>query len=266
MVCEYCANIIPDDAVFCPECGKKIQNKVYVQYCTQCGFKLRSDNRFCPNCGEKIFDDSKATTDSIKEAINEHIEEKKDNFSEIKEETVKDTVNNFADVTPVVYAETADGSIDMKSSDAETISGDSMHTTSNEQDTYENTLLNLAEMEKKGDLVAKAIAAILCISIFVTNWEKKDFGDILGNCIVVTFIVLAVYGVIAALMRFHGAQRYLDKYRTLKKEIGRTEAIKVIEAQFHPENGMNLMKGGCLTVAIGFVVILLILILAMAVL
>ena len=58
--CFYCDYINEEDALFCENCGKKIE---YI--CPHCGYEIHSKTNFCLNCGKKI-------------EINEEIEEDKD--------------------------------------------------------------------------------------------------------------------------------------------------------------------------------------------
>lgn len=130
-----------------------------------------------------------------------------------------------------------------------------------EIDTYENELQKKAEMERKGNMIAYGVVALLSLVIIRNNWGQREWTEILVICALFAFIVLAAYGAIAAGMKFYGSQNYLAKYRQLKKEVGKTEAIKIIEAQYHPEDGFALLKGGgkaaggCFSSIVGFSVI-----------
>ena len=130
-----------------------------------------------------------------------------------------------------------------------------------EVDSYEYELQRKAELEHKGNLIAYGVIALLSLIIIRNNWGQRDWTEILVICALFAFIVLAVYGAIAAGMKFYGSQNYLGKYRQLKREVGKTEAIKIIEAQYHPEDGFALLKGGekaaggCFSSIVGFSVI-----------
>ncbi|MBR5983657.1 MAG: zinc ribbon domain-containing protein [Bacteroidales bacterium] len=50
MNCSKCNAEIDDNAMFCPECGSKIEKQVF---CANCGAKLEEGAAFCSNCGEK---------------------------------------------------------------------------------------------------------------------------------------------------------------------------------------------------------------------
>ena len=47
MRCTDCDSALPDNARFCPDCGKKQGNR-----CTGCGKELDPTHRFCPDCGQ----------------------------------------------------------------------------------------------------------------------------------------------------------------------------------------------------------------------
>lgn len=52
MKCQYCNTEIPDDAVFCPECGKPTEkSETENTYCPNCGKELEPGAIFCPECG-----------------------------------------------------------------------------------------------------------------------------------------------------------------------------------------------------------------------
>ena len=51
MKCSKCNAEIDDNAIFCPECGSKIEKTAF---CANCGEKLVDGATYCSNCGEKI--------------------------------------------------------------------------------------------------------------------------------------------------------------------------------------------------------------------
>lgn len=52
MKCQYCNHEIPNDSVFCPECGKEQSISEAVQaFCPECGTPLDEGSAFCPECG-----------------------------------------------------------------------------------------------------------------------------------------------------------------------------------------------------------------------
>lgn len=63
MYCQNCGKEIPNDSVFCPECGVKqtdqqpIQQNIVennkMKFCENCGCKIPIDSRFCPECRAK---------------------------------------------------------------------------------------------------------------------------------------------------------------------------------------------------------------------
>lgn len=64
MYCSECGKQIPDDSMFCPECGIKQENvstpnvaqeepimqNNKMKFCVNCGCQMSVDSRFCPNC------------------------------------------------------------------------------------------------------------------------------------------------------------------------------------------------------------------------
>ena len=55
MYCSRCYAWIPDDAVFCSECGQPVTTVAYAPvatgYCAVCGAPLMTEDMFCGNCG-----------------------------------------------------------------------------------------------------------------------------------------------------------------------------------------------------------------------
>ncbi len=47
ITCNQCGFSVPDDSLFCPKCG----NKIEVHRCANCGRTLKNDEAFCPSCG-----------------------------------------------------------------------------------------------------------------------------------------------------------------------------------------------------------------------
>ncbi len=50
MKCSNCGKLIPEEALFCPFCGQKVEK---VKKCKVCGYELKEDFAFCPKCGSK---------------------------------------------------------------------------------------------------------------------------------------------------------------------------------------------------------------------
>lgn len=53
MKCTYCNHENAEDAVFCTECGKKIET-TEKKTCSKCGAEISNDALFCTSCGERI--------------------------------------------------------------------------------------------------------------------------------------------------------------------------------------------------------------------
>lgn len=142
------------------------------------------------------------------------------------------------------------------------------------EDQYEAALEKKGTMEKYGNIATFSIAGILCLILLVNNWGYYDLIEIVIMCAVVSLVILAIFSAIAAAMGFYGANKYLNKYRQMKGEIGKTEAVKMIEQQYHPEKGFGLMKGGinatggciggCFSSIVGFAITIIAVILVMA--
>jgi membrane protease subunit (stomatin/prohibitin family) len=50
-VCPSCNTQLPENAKFCPGCGKPVAQKAF---CINCGNQVPSNAKFCPNCGKQI--------------------------------------------------------------------------------------------------------------------------------------------------------------------------------------------------------------------
>lgn len=51
MRCQYCGSEIPEDSVFCPECGRKRQGAAL---CPECGEPIEEGALFCAECGAQL--------------------------------------------------------------------------------------------------------------------------------------------------------------------------------------------------------------------
>lgn len=62
MRCSKCGREMPDDSLFCPECGveqiveKKVEEKEE-KYCANCGCRIPEGSSFCPECGSGVEKD-----------------------------------------------------------------------------------------------------------------------------------------------------------------------------------------------------------------
>lgn len=64
--CRYCENPVPDTALFCPHCGKKMERK---RLCPQCHAEVGEDDKFCMSCG-MLLDTSPLNMEKGKEERN----------------------------------------------------------------------------------------------------------------------------------------------------------------------------------------------------
>jgi len=56
-ICSKCGTVVPEDSVYCLECGAKILTcDNPTMFCPQCGKKIPSKSKFCLNCGCDIQD------------------------------------------------------------------------------------------------------------------------------------------------------------------------------------------------------------------
>lgn len=51
MECKYCGTPNPEGAVFCMECGKRLDG---MQVCPSCGKLVADEGKFCPFCGQRL--------------------------------------------------------------------------------------------------------------------------------------------------------------------------------------------------------------------
>lgn len=52
--CQNCNNDVPVSTRFCPQCGEKVEIKVYPENCESCGKPLIKGKNYCPDCGTKV--------------------------------------------------------------------------------------------------------------------------------------------------------------------------------------------------------------------
>ena len=54
MICNNCGTKLPDGALFCTNCGKKVVALPATNYCRFCGAKVEEHSKFCPQCGKSL--------------------------------------------------------------------------------------------------------------------------------------------------------------------------------------------------------------------
>ena len=55
-ICSKCGASLPDDAVFCGNCGTVCQRDSFRgNVCRRCGKPLEGEEKFCGSCGEPVF-------------------------------------------------------------------------------------------------------------------------------------------------------------------------------------------------------------------
>ncbi len=61
--CKNCGSRLEENAVFCPECGTKIEKRL----CPNCGEDITNSDNFCENCGENLNDTPKVNNELLKD-------------------------------------------------------------------------------------------------------------------------------------------------------------------------------------------------------
>ena len=141
-------------------------------------------------------------------------------------------------------------------------------------DSYEKELEKKKEIEDICGIIAGIIWLGLCGTIVKNNWGYRDFEEVLILCIIITAIVVAVCNAIDACLGVYKAGENLERYIKLKKEVGRVEAIKVMEQTTNGQNGFVMLNAGIkggfsfakagIKGILGFVITILLLIIAVS--
>ena len=114
----------------------------------------------------------------------------------------------------------------------------------NEYDSYEDGLEKKKKIEEKGIFISIFLGIIICGVAIVNNWGYRDFSEIVIICILVVLSIAAIYNAMAESMGVYKAGENLEKYRRLKVDIGRTEAIKTMEESMRTKEGYTMLKSG----------------------
>ena len=54
MKCSKCGADLQEGALFCRECGTKVEKQMSKNFCRECGSELTEGVKFCPNCGANV--------------------------------------------------------------------------------------------------------------------------------------------------------------------------------------------------------------------
>lgn len=109
MNCKYCGAQLNEDALFCSNCGAKVESKDVLR-CPNCGAERQSDDLFCENCGIKFEDFEPAETQENAETDIQHSdinnEQEKKNIVEINntEKTIASSTKKRPNVTGLILA------------------------------------------------------------------------------------------------------------------------------------------------------------------
>ncbi len=52
--CPHCGRTLPDDAVFCSQCGRPVGAATTITKCSRCGRALRPSAKYCARCGQAV--------------------------------------------------------------------------------------------------------------------------------------------------------------------------------------------------------------------
>ncbi|GEM_PF-1197229 len=75
MLCSNCFKDIPDDSVYCTNCGAKIIEDVSVvplnnSLCSNCGHPINNEDKFCTNCGSHIHVSNTVQIQNARDLLN----------------------------------------------------------------------------------------------------------------------------------------------------------------------------------------------------
>lgn len=107
MKCKKCGAELRDGALFCRECGAKVEpDKPKIRFCRECGSKLEDGAKFCTECGTKINIDftrdiSARPKEREPESVNkvEQIEESDENEFFAPQEDTEALIEDIEDET-----------------------------------------------------------------------------------------------------------------------------------------------------------------------
>ena len=99
MKCSKCGAELDPEALFCSECGNKVEKKVK-RFCRQCGTDLAEGAKFCSKCGIKVLEMDLDTPGHAKEDSSEYIEGETSKASELESEETSPAVSNSPTLVP----------------------------------------------------------------------------------------------------------------------------------------------------------------------
>lgn len=107
MICKSCGCNLPDNAVFCLECGVKQDTKIY---CPSCNTELPAEARFCLECGATIGQKNDKSSSALD--INQILEAfDSSNKNASSNENIADCSENNADECENRYLDYQDGKL-----------------------------------------------------------------------------------------------------------------------------------------------------------